>query len=73
MPSRNRYFSKDITHHLKSSSLAFYFLVPAFVFHLYGRRDPCYAQFNGKAMIELSVAVYPELVEGSQSFHPQSL
>ncbi len=27
-------------------------------------KHPCYAQFIGNAMIELSVAVYTELVEG---------
>ncbi len=33
----------------------------------------CYAQFNGNAGIELTVAVYPELAEGSLTCTSSSL
>jgi hypothetical protein len=48
-------------------------MIPASVFHSIIVASDASEQFKGNAMIELSVAVYPEIVEGSHYVHRQTI
>ena len=62
-------YGTGICFHSPPERIIIFFMIPAFVFIAAPlRRNP----FTGNAMIELSVVVYPELVEVSQSIHRQT-